>query len=547
MRLASAMSMRWDALLVRHTARELDERLARARLSAIRLDGVQRDVVLFFRDSTLLWRLHPTRGYLRTFAASEPGAGAIKMPTRVRRIYAPPDERLLVFELMPARGRRRSRDLMIELLGNQWNCIVTEGEERVIRHVLHTRVGKRTLRVGQPYALPAPSARRGTDGAITADQWGEFTSGLDEKERRKRLISSVAWTSPMNAGALLDDSLEKGGHALWQQWASEEAETEPVLLQSPRGPQPYPFALPHEDMEPASSLIDAIERMAKQDDADDSRTALLDPPLLRRLERAIKQAERRMTRLIAELSGLPDEDALRGIGDLILARFSEIPSGAASVTLEGFEGRSIEVDLDPVLAPHANASSYYDRAGKTTRARERLPSLIAHAESALTTLRSLVERAASGDASAAEIEEAIPDDIPSIGKGRTEQLPPYRRYRSSGGIEIRVGRGARHNDDLTFHHSAPNDVWLHARHTAGAHVILRWNGPGNPPARDLEEAATLAALHSKARTSGSAPVDWTLRKYVRKPRGAAPGSVVPDRVQTLFVEPDERVLATLVD
>ena len=100
-----------------------------------------------------------------------------------------------------------------------------------------------------------------------------------------------------------------------------------------------------------------------------------------------------------------------------------------------------------------------------------------------------------------------------------------------------MGRGARHNDDLTFRHSAPNDVWLHARHTAGAHVILRWTGSGSPPARDLEEAASLAALHSKARTSGTVPVDWTLRKYVRKPRGAAPGSVVPDRVQTLFVTP----------
>jgi predicted ribosome quality control (RQC) complex YloA/Tae2 family protein len=102
-----------------------------------------------------------------------------------------------------------------------------------------------------------------------------------------------------------------------------------------------------------------------------------------------------------------------------------------------------------------------------------------------------------------------------------------------------VGRGSRHNDDLTFHHSSPNDVWLHARDAAGAHVVLRWPGPGNPPARDLEEAATLAALHSKSRTSGSAPVDWTLRKYVRKPRKAPPGRVTADRLQTLFVEPDE--------
>ena len=115
---------------------------------------------------------------------------------------------------------------------------------------------------------------------------------------------------------------------------------------------------------------------------------------------------------------------------------------------------------------------------------------------------------------------------------------PYRVYRTSGGLEVRVGRGSTANDDLTFRHSRPDDVWLHARDSAGAHVILRWEGQGAPPARDLQEAAVLAALHSKARTSGSVPVDWTLRKHVRKPRKSPPGSVVPDRVKTVFVEPN---------
>jgi predicted ribosome quality control (RQC) complex YloA/Tae2 family protein len=33
-------------------------------------------------------------------------------------------------------------------------------------------------------------------------------------------------------------------------------------------------------------------------------------------------------------------------------------------------------------------------------------------------------------------------------------------------------------------------------------------------------------------------VDWTRRKYVRKPRKAPPGTVLLDRARTLFVEPD---------
>jgi len=84
----------------------------------------------------------------------------------------------------------------------------------------------------------------------------------------------------------------------------------------------------------------------------------------------------------------------------------------------------------------------------------------------------------------------------------------------------------------------PADVWLHARHAGGAHVVLRWTNPERPPATDPAEAAVLAANHSRARGSTHVPVDWTRRKWVRKPRGAPPGTVMPDRVQTLFVAPD---------
>ena len=144
--------------------------------------------------------------------------------------------------------------------------------------------------------------------------------------------------------------------------------------------------------------------------------------------------------------------------------------------------------------------------------------------------------------------DIAPEPAPGSGK-RTQSAArePFRRFELGAGWFALVGRSNAENDDLTFRHSAPGDVWLHARHSAGAHVVLRWAGPGNPPARDLEEAGALAALHSKARTSSSVPVDWTLRKYVRKPRQAAPGAVVPDRVKTIFVRPDPELRERLAD
>lgn len=553
------MSIRWDPLLVRHLAAELDGTLSRARLRALRFDGARRDLALLFRDRTLLWRLHPERGWLRRGDAVEPAPSDVRIRARVRAVTAPPDERLLRIVLLPERGGR-PHDLIVELLGNRLNAIVTEGEEAVIRHVLVRREGARPLRVGARWSPPEPTGRSGADGPLSLDAWRSELAAVEPAERGRRLVRRIAWTSPLNAETILG-SAGAAGHAhdapsgtadleaafhRWRALVGADG-LEPVLLRTERGLQPYPAPLGGLSFERTASLVEAFERCAAEavEEGEAAIPLAIGPELLERLDDAVRQHERRVARLRAELAGLEDPASLRAIGDLILARFGDIRSGAEEVELSGFDGAPVRVALDPALAPHENADRYYDRAGRSERAATRLPELIAGAERDVSRFEALRTRAVAGEADADEIRAALPARMERKAGGAVAL--PYRTFRSSGGLEIRVGRGARHNDDLTFRHSAPGDVWLHARHTAGAHVVLRWPGEGAPPARDLAEAATLAALHSKARTSGSVPVDWTFRKYVRKPRGAPPGSVVPDRVSTLFVEPDPALEEALAD
>ena len=161
---------------------------------------------------------------------------------------------------------------------------------------------------------------------------------------------------------------------------------------------------------------------------------------------------------------------------------------------------------------------------------------------ALHARASAMERAlATLPARIASVRAAPPDApraaAPSPRRGAPRVARPYREYRSSGGLDIWVGRGAASNDVLTFHESAPDDVWMHARDSAGAHVILRWSADEPPPVRDLVEAAALAAWHSKSRGSTVVPVDWTRRKHVRKPRGAPPGSVTVERTKSIAARP----------
>jgi predicted ribosome quality control (RQC) complex YloA/Tae2 family protein len=105
---------------------------------------------------------------------------------------------------------------------------------------------------------------------------------------------------------------------------------------------------------------------------------------------------------------------------------------------------------------------------------------------------------------------------------------------------VLVGRSNAENDWLTHRHARPEDLWFHAHGVPGSHVVLRREGrKSNPSARTLEEAAAIAAFYSKARHSSKTPVIYTLRKHVRKPRGARPGLAVCEREKMIMVRPKD--------
>ena len=115
-------------------------------------------------------------------------------------------------------------------------------------------------------------------------------------------------------------------------------------------------------------------------------------------------------------------------------------------------------------------------------------------------------------------------------------MQPFH-FVSSDGLDIFVGRNNKQNDQLTLKFAEKSDIWLHTQQVHGAHVILVTNGAA-PPDRSVEEAAMLAAYHSKGRDSAQVKVDYCMAKYVKKPAGARPGMVIYTNYQTAFVTPD---------
>jgi predicted ribosome quality control (RQC) complex YloA/Tae2 family protein len=259
-------------------------------------------------------------------------------------------------------------------------------------------------------------------------------------------------------------------------------------------------------------------------------------------EENLRVLKRKADGLRREMADSGEAARIQTLGDLLLANLHRVPRGQPAVQLEDWEGNSREIALDAALSPAENAARYYQQARRKRRAEEQIPALLAKTELQTARWQEAAEAIDRGDVPD-WVEEQLQSPRTKDAKSPdTAPGTPYRIFRTSGGLEVRVGRSSKENDHLTFRESSPNDIWLHAQSVPGSHVILRWPDlTASPPARDLEEAALLAAHYSRARTSGLVAVAWTRRKHVRKPRGAAPGLVIPQQTKTVLVRPEEEV------
>lgn len=117
--------------------------------------------------------------------------------------------------------------------------------------------------------------------------------------------------------------------------------------------------------------------------------------------------------------------------------------------------------------------------------------------------------------------------------------PPVRThdYVLSNGWTVRVGRTDQDNDRLSLKVAKPNDWWFHVKGRPGSHAVLQVPAGEEPSKAVLEEAAAVAAWHSKVRDANSVAVNGTQARYVSKPRGAKPGTVTIRKERTFVVKP----------
>ncbi|MBI5888716.1 MAG: NFACT family protein [Deltaproteobacteria bacterium] len=274
-----------------------------------------------------------------------------------------------------------------------------------------------------------------------------------------------------------------------------------------------------------------------------------------RLRRAINDAAKRLKRKIENLNNdkkhAEENLCAEMLGQLVAQNLGRIKRGDAEVAAVNYAKEppeEVKIPLDPKLGPKENLEKFFKRSKKAKAAlallRDRLPQTGRELDY-IAELEYEWE-----NATAPEELRAIEDELMNEGylkkapdaghktKPEQEQAEPVRRFTSSDGFEMLCGKNAAGNDLIVKRHASGADIWFHAEGVPGSHVLIKTAGRAKEVTKKtIEEAAALAAWHSKAQTAAKAAVVYTEARNVRKPGGAKPGMVTLKEYRTIVVKP----------
>jgi predicted ribosome quality control (RQC) complex YloA/Tae2 family protein len=458
--------------------------------------------------------------------------------------------------------------LIAEIMGKHSNLIFVNGAGMILgaaKNIGRTINRLRQIQPGLNYA--PPPRQRGRHDPLLPLVTDLGTEPLESDKAKEWLMANWSGVSPLLAsetvarisGLLTPQTLH---HALtvlltvvrvgdwsprvWTDDAGKMLGAYPLVLQT------VPLANQHSRESVSVALDHAASSIVSRETFEHARESLLAA-----LRRTRKLREREVSEMELGLRNAARSEEYRQSGDLLLANRSQIVRGQSSVSVPDYYALALPdgtqslrtITLDPTLTVSENAERLYKRSRKAEASAAMLQERQASAQADAARLAQ-AEQSAARAISPEEITALRVSLAPALTGGGSQsgadsgprQAPPdfeghkIKRYQTVDGWEILVGENAAANDYLTTRIAASSDIWLHVRAAASAHGIIRAkNKPASVSQAALQQAAEMVAARSEVKHSSLIPVDYMLKKYVRKPRKSAPGAVTYQNEKTLFV------------
>lgn len=564
-----------DGITFYHIARELNERLAGGRVDKIQQP--ERDVIVITLrciGENLMLLLSASADCGRAQITSSKLANPLEPPAMcmlmrkhlpggrlvsVKQLHA---DRVLKFEFehTDELGDRARKSIICEFMGKHSNIILVSGEGKILecaRHINETVSSFREVLPGLAYADPPAHGKLDFD-KLTQDALETRLDGLSgdlakvlrdnisglslplARELSFRLTGDTearTENAAAYAGAVLreiKDILEHPSPRVMLNENGEARELTAFEYKSRADEEVRLYPTLSDAAEDFYRLKDAAERL-KQKSAS--------------LHHTVKQNMERLTKKLALQQEAYDSAArseeYRVKGEMLTASPYLVKKGMKSVTLPNYydeNGGTLEVELDEKLNATANAQRYFKLYKKAQVARKLAKEQLEKGSEELTYLEILLYSltADADEASLAEVRDELVKSgyiKDNLSRRQIKALPPSTpmRFTAPDGTTVLVGRNNAENEKLTFS-ALPEEIWLHAKDVPGSHVIIK---SAEPSEETLLFAARLAARYCAAGTSTRVEVDYTPRRFVKKPAGSRPGFVTFTHRTTLSVKPYE--------
>lgn len=457
----------------------------------------------------------------------------------------------LTFDAKNELGDPVTYRLVVEIMGKYSNIILLNSDNKIVECVKRIDFQKSSVREILPgliYQLPPAQDKMNILEDSIVDIENKMKSF--DTTRGKAASKAIQGISPIVANEIeFELSLSQ-----LKEYIQNPAPTV-VILDKPKD---FTFFMPHQygdlctykSFDSFSELIDffyfeqvKLERIKQRSN-----------DLFKHIQTLTERAYRKAINRQKELEECKDKEKLRIYGDLINANLYQLEKGAMFYDVDNFydNNEPIRIPADPTLTPSQNAQKYYKDYRKKQIAESKLNEFIKQAEDEALYLETVLDELtrATTDAEITAIREELRQGG-FLSKGgnknaNSKKLPP-RKFMSSEGYSIFVGRNNVQNDQLTLKTAKNYDLWFHTKDVPGSHVIV--TAIQDKPFTDklIREAAMLAVVHSKAYASSNVAVDYTIVKNVHKPNGAKPGMVIYDDYNTEYVTPNEQELKEVVE
>lgn len=484
---------------------------------------------------------------------------------RITKIYQPELERIIHFEIehLNELGDLCQKTLTVEIMGKHSNIIFCDDKGMIIDSIKHISAQVSSVREvlpGRTYFIPKTQEK--FDPLTTTREF--FLSSVLCKPLPvfKAIYTTYTGISPIIAneichrasldGDMATDALSEEeklhlcNNFFWLMDDVKEGNFTPNIIT--HGKEPLEFSAFHlseysdETVTDYDSISTVLEQYyAKKNDYTRIRQKSVD---LRRVVTTALERERKKYDLqLKQLKDTEKREKYKVYGELITTYGYQVAEGSKNFeALNYYTNEMITVPLDPMLSPLDNAKKYFEKYSKLKRTYLALTELTKETANEISHLESI---ATALDIAVAEDDLLeIREELIAFGyikkkstdKKKKSKSKPFH-YISSDGYHIYVGKNNYQNDELTFKFAVGNDWWFHAKEMPGSHVIVKTNGDELPD-RTFEEAGRLAAFYSKGRENPKVEIDYSEKKNIKKPNGAAPGFVIYHTNYSLVSTPD---------